>query len=101
MTNSNEAGLTDAERRCGFVTASEGIIYTLDRSNRIIRMVAPDGTISYKRQMYGRWAWDKQKTTDPTWHPYSGTFYLTPQQAVDNAGKEVEDVKIMPCETND
>ena len=90
-----KTGLTEQEQKHGFAETPEGIVRRMDKSNRIIRMTAPDGAVTYKRQKYGRWAWDKKKTTDLGWHPYSGIFYLTPAQAVANAVSEKEEVKIV------
>ena len=95
MTNTN--GLTVDEKKLGFVEASDQITYAMDKCNRIIRRTDPTGVVSYRRQMHGWWGWDTKQTEKPSWKPFSGTGYPTPDQAVKNAVNEKEDVKIIPC----
>lgn len=89
------ANITADEKSAGFELTSEGVISKIGPSDRLIRTKAPDGAITYKRQTFGRWAWDKAGTTPPAWHPHSGIFYLTPAQAAFNAPTEQGDVKII------
>lgn len=90
--------ITDDERLAGFVVAEitnpdghyafspqtiRAVIYPVDESHRLIKMLSPWGQVSYKLQVYGRFNFQRTDERND-WAPCGEGADLDPQAAVEN-----------------